>query len=729
MSLKKILFACVLLAFATANLQSQSINSAIVPMYAKGNPGDSLNKARVPLFIWAEITGLTASSTYRYGVRAVKEGQDGATSRGAANQLFLHQSSSNTYTTSYSMSKSGQHDSFTTDANGKYAGWFGLELTGNARFTDGNYCKVRILLNDGAGGTSETHYLTTSDSIKCLDFSTTSGSGCTGVFSHSLATDKNFAFLYDNTTGSGRPLSIALIEQDGFDYRNNKTAATFYKNNVDSISGAWGTVIPNDLANGVRRIENHKLSDGTLFHANTDADGIWTTGSVSTVNQTGGATAIQISVTDAPLIPTNPVVSFANASAQVNENGTSVTVDVTLSNPDANATSVDVVVTGGTATGGSDYTYSTTTVTFPASSTATQTVTINITDDAAVEGTETIILGLQNATNSATVGTISAETVTIVDNDAPSVSFDKTSATVNENAGTISLDVNILNPDPTKATTVEVVVSGGTATSGSDYSYSTATLTFPAGSSAKQTATLTIIDDTLVEGSELLIFMLQNANNSAGYVNAYDTLTITDNDFNPPALSFSVDTSSVLEGATVTILVNITGPLATATTIEVVLGTGSTAVAGADYTFSSTILTFPAGSSASQNVSIPTLTNNMVQTNKTLVLKLQNPTNKGTIGKAQHTLTIKENGINGIAEVATKYGVQVYPNPAKEQVVVSANQSMNGLKVFSLDGQIVYQENRKAEIYTIPAQQLASGFYLVSFEINGQLVVQKLAVK
>ena len=729
MSLKKIVFACVLLAISAAYVQSQSINSAIVPMYAKGNPGAGVNTARVPLFIWAELAGLSANTTYRYGVRATKESQDGATSKGAGNQLFVHQSGNNTYTSSYSMSASGQHDSLTTDANGKYVGWFGLELTGNARFTDGNYVKVRIILNDGAGGTSETHYLTTSDSIKCLDFSTTSGTGCTGVFSHSLATDKNFAFLYDNTTGSGRPLSIALIEQDGFAYRNNATVATFYKNSVDSISGAWGTVIPNDLANGVRRIENHKLSDGKLFHANTDADGVWTNGSVSTVNQTGGATAIQISVTDAPLIPTNPVVSFANASAQVNENGTSVTVDVTLSNPDANATSVDVVVTGGSATGGTDYTYSTTTVTFPANSTATKTVTINITDDAAVEGTETIILGLQNATNSATFGAVSSTTITIVDNDAPSVSFDKTSMTVDENTGTVNVDVNILNPDPTKATTVEVAVSGGTAASGTDFTYSTATLTFPAGSSAKQSATFTVTDDTLVEGSEQLIFKLQNANNSAGYVNAYDTLTIVDNDFTPPALSFSVDTSSVLEGATATLSVNITGPLAVATTVEVVLGTGSTAVAGADYTFSSTILTFPAGSSASQNVSIPTLTNKMVQANKTLVLKLQNPNNKATFGKAQHILTIKENGINGIADIAAKYGVQLYPNPAKEQVFVSANQGMQGLKVYSLDGRIVYQDNRKTELYTIPAQQLASGLYLVSFEINGQPVVQKLAVE
>ena len=70
---------------------------------------------------------------------------------------------------------------------------------------------------------------------------------------NSGATDKNFVFSYDNTTGTGRPLSGTFIENDGV--AEVTSFASFYGSNVDGISGAYGLVLPNDNTNGVRRIE------------------------------------------------------------------------------------------------------------------------------------------------------------------------------------------------------------------------------------------------------------------------------------------------------------------------------------------------------------------------------------------------------------------------------------------------------------------------------------------
>ena len=78
-----------------------------------------------------------------------------------------------------------------------------------------------------------------------------------------------------------------------------------------------------------------------------------------------------------------------------------------------------------------------------------------------------------------------------------SVEFALSSSSFDEGAGTVSFDVSVTNPDASNATTVEVALTGGTATNGTDNvpAYSTTTLTFPAGSSANQTVSITLFDD------------------------------------------------------------------------------------------------------------------------------------------------------------------------------------------------------------------------------------------
>jgi endonuclease I len=114
-----------------------------------------------------------------------------------------------------------------------------------------------------------------------------------------------------------------------------------------------------------------------------------------------------------------------------------------------------------------------------------------------------------------------------------SVSFSPTSATKIESAGNCSLKVAIISPSGTIATTVQVVLTGGTGTAADINNYTTQTLTFPAGSSATQSAVLTITDDVLDEGTETLIFTLRNASGGTSAKVGSDsifTLTITDND-------------------------------------------------------------------------------------------------------------------------------------------------------------------------------------------------------
>ncbi|MCA8829091.1 Calx-beta domain-containing protein [Hymenobacter pini] len=118
----------------------------------------------------------------------------------------------------------------------------------------------------------------------------------------------------------------------------------------------------------------------------------------------------------------------------------------------------------------------------------------------------------------------------------PTVSFGAASATVAESAGVIQIPVS-LSAASTQAVTVQVALaaSAGTATSPADYTFTTQTLTFPAGSTAAQNATLTIVDDAVFEQSETIILSLQNVlpAGAATIGTGTYTITITDNDTAP----------------------------------------------------------------------------------------------------------------------------------------------------------------------------------------------------
>ena len=108
--------------------------------------------------------------------------------------------------------------------------------------------------------------------------------------------------------------------------------------------------------------------------------------------------------------------AFANPTAAAGEAAGTVSLTVTRSGVTTAAATVDVQVTGGTAVA-ADYTGLPATLSFAAGETS-KTITLTLVDDALVEGDETLVLGLANATG-ATIGTPSSDTLTIVDDDSP----------------------------------------------------------------------------------------------------------------------------------------------------------------------------------------------------------------------------------------------------------------------------------------------------------------------
>ncbi len=508
-----------------------AITGVIVPQYMADTAknGSSTEGPRTPLIFRAKITGLTAGATYRYATRATT--YTDATcgfNNGAGNPIYCRQGGYFT-TSTVDFTTLGRYDSLVASSTGEYEGWFGIEPTGNTRFAAGKYIRPRIILNNGTGGTAAANCVTVTDSILCVGYGV-GASNASGLYSRSAAADRNVAVIYDNVSGTGRPISCAIIENDGIAYRSATTPTNyplFYRNNVDTISGAWGTLIPNTLANGVRRIENRNFSDGSLFYANTDADGVWTTGSVSTVNPSAGIAGIKIDSIDAPLVPPSSRFNFVQTSYSVNENVDSVIVRVKYTNPGATNTSVTVSLgVTSTATSGTDFTSTTPAVLTFAPADTEKTVKILVIDDALTESNETIILRLGSATNGATLTNDSA-TITVVDNDGVIASLASSAQSINEGAGTATITVK-LSKKATLAGSVNIAAANASA-GAADYAFSNTTVNFAVGDSVK-TVTATITDDALVEGNEYFLVSLSNAVNlSLG--TAVDTVTIIDNDF------------------------------------------------------------------------------------------------------------------------------------------------------------------------------------------------------
>jgi hypothetical protein len=228
-----------------------------------------------------------------------------------------------------------------------------------------------------------------------------------------------------------------------------------------------------------------------------------------------------------------------------------------------------------------------------------------------------------------------------------SVQFASTGSTVSEGVGTVNLSLEITDEDATNDTEVDVVLITGAP--GRVNSYTTQTVTFPAGSSADETVTITVTDNGLCDGNTIIGFELQNITGGQGtaYIGGNDTydLSITDNDV-CTGVSFAVTNATVSEGVgTYDVTVNISDFSTTqATSVDVALVSGDGARING---FTSQTVTFPANSGAAQTVTLTVTDNASCDGQAVLTFGLENLTGgQGTpfVGpNSSRTLTINDN--------------------------------------------------------------------------------------
>lgn len=222
----------------------------------------------------------------------------------------------------------------------------------------------------------------------------------------------------------------------------------------------------------------------------------------------------------------DPIVAFSLSAQTVAESSGSVDITVTLSTISPHNITIPLLISG-TATEREDYTTAANLLFIPAGA-ISGTFTITILDDASFEANETVILTMGTITNGI-AGGLAEHTLTISNNDTvPSVGLNSASQMVGENAGVVSVVVNLsiaLSTD-----TIIPFTLGGTAGNPDDYTPNPANqIVIPAGSTAA-TIQLSIINDTTIESNETVIVSLGTPSNGMLASIFEQTITIVDND-------------------------------------------------------------------------------------------------------------------------------------------------------------------------------------------------------
>lgn len=287
----------------------------------------------------------------------------------------------------------------------------------------------------------------------------------------------------------------------------------------------------------------------------------------------------------------------------------------------------------GSATNGADYATLSGSVTI-SSNANTASITVNPTDDSAYEGPETVVVTLTGS-SLGTVGEPASDTITLTDNDKPTISITAADDTAAEPGDdTAYFLVSRSGITSLQAVTVLYTVSGS-ATAGltaGDYERLSGSVTIPLNE-ATAVIPVTAFDDAIVEPAETVTVTLSthtSYNVAASPANAA-TVTILDNEpTNVITISASDNSASEPGQGSSTGKWTITRAGSPASEIIVNLKTGGSATSGSDYLAIPASVTIPAGAT-SATVTLTPIDDTDLESDESVTLYLL-PGNDYTLG-------------------------------------------------------------------------------------------------
>ncbi|MCC5844288.1 MAG: CotH kinase family protein [Verrucomicrobia bacterium] len=247
--------------------------AVLQPRYLQGEQdagGDNFN--RIPVAFRYRIEGLEPGAPYRYGNRMALDAQDTAPDDNGAGNFILIPAGGGDWVRSTSAPRfrdedvNIRHAVLTADENGVWEGWVVTEPSGNTRFTPGHELRPLIMLNDGADGEEPAWFLRAEHTVKVLELGTAAGQA-TAVYGEADAESAALVALYADSD----LIALTHVEAGGSEFDDRY--ADFYFDSVAGHPGRWGSLIPNDLAAGIDRIEFLDLDAQVLESVEDDLEG------------------------------------------------------------------------------------------------------------------------------------------------------------------------------------------------------------------------------------------------------------------------------------------------------------------------------------------------------------------------------------------------------------------------------------------------------------------------
>jgi hypothetical protein len=291
----------------------------------------------------------------------------------------------------------------------------------------------------------------------------------------------------------------------------------------------------------------------------------------------------------------------------------------------------------GTATPGADYSSFGTNITFSANSGTVQ-LTLAPIDDALAEPQETAILTLFPGTGYA-IGTPSSATVTLNDNDPPSVTVVATDASASEptNPGVFTFS----RTGPTSSPLTAQFSVSGSATAGSDYTTLPSSITFAAGAASTNLA-VNPIDDATIEDPESIFLSLTPF---AGYLlgspsNAVVNLADDDTPFVSVAVADNTASEPGANAATFSV-VRVGSTLSPVTVNLILTGSASNSV---DFSAIPATVTIPSGATSAPVIVSP-IDNAEPEDPKSVILSILPGSGYLTNGVVSAEITLFDNDV------------------------------------------------------------------------------------
>jgi hypothetical protein len=223
-------------------------------------------------------------------------------------------------------------------------------------------------------------------------------------------------------------------------------------------------------------------------------------------------------------------LQFKALHYDVNETGGQATITVERIAGVGGTVSVDYATSDGTATAGSDYTAASDTLTWGPGDAADKTFTVPVAWDGRGEGPESVNLALSNAIGG-DLGVNTAAVLRIADDGASGpLQLTSNAYSVGEAGGLVTITVNRSGGSLGGPVSVDYATADGSATSGSDYTATSGTLTFGPGEATKS-FTVAVANDSVHEDAETFQVTLSNPGGGPSLGSpAGATVTIADDD-------------------------------------------------------------------------------------------------------------------------------------------------------------------------------------------------------